>query len=106
LKNEIVYSSLVHWLVGGSLLQYQGCYPDRKTERRRLGMNKKIIVIAMVMAFALSAAGLGFAAKLKCTVDGVAGEVVTMTCKKADKLAVGDKVKVSPPKKKAAVEGC
>ena len=36
----------------------------------------------------------------------VDGDKVTMTCKKADKLSVGDKVKISPPKKKGAVEGC
>ncbi len=69
-------------------------------------MKKKIIAVAMVMAFALSTAGLGFAAKLKCTVDGVDGDKVTMTCKKADKLSAGDKVKISLPKKKGAVEGC
>lgn len=69
-------------------------------------MNKKIVSLAIAVVFALSTAGLGFAAKLKCTVDAVDGEKVTMTCEKADKLAPGDKIKVSPPKKKGAVEGC
>lgn len=69
-------------------------------------MNKKIVSLAIAVVFALSTAGLGFAAKLKCTVDAVDGEKVTMTCPKADKLAPGDKIKVSPPKKKGAVEGC
>lgn len=69
-------------------------------------MNKKIVSLAMAVVFALSVAGLGYAAKLKCTVDAVDGEKVTMTCKKASKLAPGDKVKVSPPKKKGAIEGC
>lgn len=68
-------------------------------------MNKKIVCFAMAMAFALSTASVGFAAKLKCTVDGVDGDKVTMTCEKADKLAPGDKVKVSTAKK-ATVEGC
>jgi len=68
-------------------------------------MNKKIVCFALAMVFALSTAGIGFAAKLKCTVDSVDGEKVTMTCKKADKLAPGDKIKVSPAKK-ATVEGC
>ena len=68
-------------------------------------MNKKIITLALAVVFALSAVGVGFAAKLKCTVDAVEGEKVTMTCKKADKLKAGDKVKVSASKK-AAVEGC
>ncbi len=69
-------------------------------------MNKKVVCIAMALAFALSTATAGFAAKLKCTVDAVDGDKVTMTCKKADKLKAGDKVKVYPPKKKGAVEGC
>ena len=67
---------------------------------------KKTIVVAMAMMFALSTAGSVFAAKLKCTVDAVDGDKVTMTCEKADKLAPGDKVKVTPPKKGAAIEGC
>ena len=69
-------------------------------------MNKKIVTLALALVFALSTASVGFAAKLKCTVDSVEGNTVTMTCKKADKLKAGDKVKVSPPKKKGAVEGC
>lgn len=68
-------------------------------------MKKKIVCFALAMVFALSTAGIGFAAKLKCTVDSVDGDKVTMTCKKADKLAPGDKIKVSPAKK-ATVEGC
>ena len=69
-------------------------------------MNKKIVILGLTLVFALSSAGLGFAAKVKCTVDSVDGNTVTMTCKKANKLKAGDKVKVVPPKKKAAVEGC
>lgn len=68
-------------------------------------MNKKIACFALAMVFALSTAGLSFAAKVKCTVDSVEGDTVTMTCKKADKLKAGDKVKVSPPKG-GAIEGC
>jgi Cu/Ag efflux protein CusF len=70
-------------------------------------MNKKIVSLALAMVFALSTAGVGFAAKLKCTVDAVDVETgkVTMTCEKADKLEVGAKVKVSV-KKKGAIEGC
>jgi hypothetical protein len=68
-------------------------------------MNKKIVACAMALVFALSTAGLGFAAKLKCTVDAVDGDKVTMTCEKADKLNAGDKVKVSTPRK-GAIEGC
>lgn len=68
-------------------------------------MNRKIVVLALATVFAMSTVSLSFAAKVKCTVDAVDGDKVTMTCKKADKLKVGDAVKVSA-KKKAAVEGC
>ena len=69
-------------------------------------MNKKIVSIALALLFILSTAGMGFAAKVKCTVDSVEGDKVTMTCEKADKMKAGDKVKVSTAKKKGAVEGC
>ena len=68
-------------------------------------MNKKIVSLALAMVFALCTASLSFAAKVNCTVDAVDGDKVTMTCKKADKMKAGDKVKVST-KKKAAIEGC
>jgi hypothetical protein len=68
-------------------------------------MNKKIAALTMALVFALSTAGLGFAAKLKCTVDAVDGDKVTMSCEKADKLAPGDKVKVATSRK-GAIEGC
>ena len=70
-------------------------------------MNKRIVFIALALIFALSTATASFAAKkIKCTVDSVEGDKVTMTCEKADKLKEGDKVKVSPGKKKGAIEGC
>jgi hypothetical protein len=69
-------------------------------------MKKKIVAFAMALVFAFCTAGLGFAAKLKCTVDKVDGEKVTMTCEKADKMAAGDEVKVTPARKKVATEGC
>jgi hypothetical protein len=68
-------------------------------------MNKKFAALTMALIFSLSTAGLGFAAKLKCTVDAVEGDKVTMTCEDADKLAPGDKVKVATSKK-GAIEGC
>ena len=58
----------------------------------------------MVVAFALSSAGLVMAKAVKCTVDSVDGDKVTMTCKDA-KLKAGDKVKVKAGSKKG-VEGC
>ncbi|WP_163340175.1 selenite/tellurite reduction operon protein ExtJ [Desulfopila sp. IMCC35008] len=69
-------------------------------------MKKGLVTLAVALVFALSTATVGFAAKVKCTVDAVDGDKVTMTCEKADKFAAGDKVKVSPAKKKGAIEGC
>lgn len=68
-------------------------------------MKKAIVSVILVLTFAVSTVAV--AAKLKCVVDSVEGDKVTMTCKKADKLKAGDKVKVSPPKGAgAAIEGC
>ncbi len=57
----------------------------------------------MVAAFVMST-GLAFAKSQSCTVDGVDGDKVTMTCKD-NKLKTGDTVRVKAGKKKA-VEGC
>ena len=65
---------------------------------------KKVITVVMVAAFALSA-GAALASKVKCTVESVSGDTVTLTCKKASKLKAGEKVNVKPAKKKA-IEGC
>lgn len=65
---------------------------------------KKLVTAILVVAFALSSAGLVMAAKVKCTVDSVEGDKVTMTCDKADELKAGDKVQVKGAK--GAIEGC
>ncbi len=65
---------------------------------------KKVMTIVLAAAFALSATVV-IAKSVKCVVDAVEGDKITMTCKKADKLEVGDKVKVKKAKKKA-LEGC
>ena len=65
---------------------------------------KKLVIAAMVAAFVMSSS-MVMAASLKCTVDTVVDDKVTMTCKKADKLKAGDKVKVKAGGK-AAYEGC
>jgi len=69
-------------------------------------MKKTIVSTVMALIFAVSVVGTGMAASVKCTVDAVDGDKVTMTCKKADKLKAGDKVKVKKAKKAGAVEGC
>lgn len=69
-------------------------------------MKKRMLSAALVLFFVMGSVGSGFAARLKCTVDSVDGEKVTMMCEDADKLKKGDKLRISPPKKGAAVEGC
>lgn len=71
-------------------------------------MSKKVLVSVMAAAFLMSTVAVGFAAKVKCTVDSVDGDKVTMTCKKASKLKAGDKVSVKAKKSggKKAIEGC
>lgn len=58
----------------------------------------------MVAAFVMSSS-MVMAASVKCTIDSVDGDKVTMTCKKVGKLKAGDKVKLKADKKKA-YEGC
>jgi len=67
-------------------------------------MSKKLLTLALAVAFIASTATVSLAAK-KCTVDGVEGDKVTMTCDGAGDLKAGDKVVVKPAKGKA-VEGC
>ena len=80
-------------------------------------MSKKMISLAMALAFVVSTAAVSFAADCKGTVKAVAGTSVTVTCEdgseaKAEGAAkVGDKVmvkggKIEAAKKKKAIEGC
>ena len=66
---------------------------------------KKVLAVAMALAFTASAASVTFAGTVKCTVKDVSGSTVTMDCKKASKLHAGDSVKVKAQKAKA-IEGC
>ena len=66
---------------------------------------KKIFAVALVLMF-VGTASVSFGAKMKCEVTGVDGDTVTMTCEKADQLKKGDKLRITPPKKGAAIEGC
>lgn len=68
-------------------------------------MKKRIMAAIVALFFIAGTAGVGFAARLKCTVEGVEGDKVTLTCEDADKLKAGDKLKISTPKK-GGVEGC
>lgn len=66
---------------------------------------KKLVTALMVAAFTLSVAGFAMAREVRCTVNSVSGNTVTMTCKRADRLKAGDKVKVKISVKRA-LEGC
>lgn len=68
-------------------------------------MKKGIVSVVLALTFAVSTVAV--AATVKCTVDSVDGDKVTMTCKKASKLKAGDSVKVKAKKAGgAAIEGC
>ncbi|MEE4167137.1 MAG: hypothetical protein V2I35_14130 [Desulfocapsaceae bacterium] len=67
---------------------------------------KKIVAGLCALFFIVSVAGVSVAARLKCTVEAVDGDTVTLTCEDADKLKKGDKLKISTPKGGAAIEGC
>lgn len=77
-------------------------------------MSKKMISLAMALAFVVSTAAVSFAAD--CTVTAVDGTKVTVDCggtvsKVEGSAKVGDKVsvkdgKIEAKKKKKAIEGC
>ena len=69
-------------------------------------MKKKLIALAMAMAFTASTAMVAYS--FTCEVTAVDGETVTLKCKEkyAKKLKVGGKAKVSAKKSGGGVEGC
>jgi Spy/CpxP family protein refolding chaperone len=68
---------------------------------------KKVCAAAFILMFLATTASMSFAAKVKCEVTAVDGDTVTLTCEgKGDKFKVEDKLKITPAKKGAAVEGC
>ena len=71
-------------------------------------MKKMTTLLAATLFFATVLAATAGAATLKCTVEKVEGDVITMNCgDKAATLAAGTKVKVKTAKAKtAAIEGC
>ncbi|MCF8056839.1 MAG: hypothetical protein K9K37_09390 [Desulfocapsa sp.] len=69
---------------------------------------KKSIILMTALVFMVTAVATIQAAALKCTVEKVEGNVVTMDCgDKAATLSAGTEVKVKTAKaKSAAIEGC
>ncbi len=68
----------------------------------------KKITMLIAMLFMLNTAATLYAATLKCTVEKVEGNMITLDCgEKAAKIEVGTKVKVKTQKSaSAAIEGC
>lgn len=71
-------------------------------------MSKKIVTLALAMAFAASTASVSVAARyVSCEVKAVDGSKVTLDCgKDAGKFDAGDNVKIKEKKKRRAIEGC
>ncbi len=68
---------------------------------------KKVCAAVFVLMFVATTASMSFAAKVKCEVTAVDGDTVTLTCEgKGDQFKVEDKLRITPAKKGAAVEGC
>ncbi len=69
---------------------------------------KKITTLLATLIVTAMLSSTTLATTLKCTVDSVEGDVVTMNCgTKAANLKAGTMVKVKvAPKKAAAIEGC
>lgn len=68
-------------------------------------MTKKMLALALALVFVASTATFTMArGSINCEVIAIEGKTVTLECKTTDKLNVGDKVRVRPPRK--AMEGC
>ena len=67
---------------------------------------KKLTTTLLAVTFIFSSAGMSMASSAKCTVTEIKDNIVTMDCgNKAEKMHVGDNLKVKTVKKQA-VEGC
>lgn len=71
-------------------------------------MKKLTTLLTATLFFATVLSATAYAATLKCTVEKVEGNVITMDCgEKAETLEAGTEVKVKTAKAKtAAIEGC
>ena len=67
---------------------------------------KKLTATILTIAFIMGSAGMSMAASAKCVVTEIKDNIVSMDCgDKAEKMKVGDNLKVKIAKKQA-VEGC
>ncbi len=71
-------------------------------------MKKNLIALIMAIMFLVGTVVTGIAASSKCEVKSVDGTTVVLDCGgQAEKIKVGDKVKIKVKKNKSqAIEGC
>lgn len=71
-------------------------------------MAKKLITLAMTLAFTLSVAGVSLAGRTTCEVKSVEDDTVTMKCDSTKGMKEGSKVKVRfrGGGGKRGIEGC
>lgn len=73
-------------------------------------MAKKLITLAMTLAFTVSVVGLSLAGRTTCEVEKVKDDTVTMKCRSTAGMEEGTKVKVryrgGGGSKSRGIEGC
>ncbi len=72
-------------------------------------MAKKLITMAMALAFTLSIAGVSMAGSTDCQVKSVDGDTVTMKCRSTEGMKEGTKVKIryrGGSSRSHGIEGC
>ena len=70
-------------------------------------MKKQIIVLLSSLALLAAITTGAYAASITCSVESIENGQVLLSCGQlADKIKVGDKVKVRTKTKRKAIEGC
>jgi len=69
-------------------------------------MKKQIIVLLTSLAVLASLSTGAIAKSITCSVEKIDNETVMLTCDHADKLKVGEKVRVKTKAARKALEGC
>ena len=73
-------------------------------------MAKKLITLAMTLAFTLSVVGVSLAGRTTCEVESVDGDKVTMKCRTTEGMEEGTKVKImyrgGGGSRSHGIEGC
>ncbi|MFP3982215.1 MAG: selenite/tellurite reduction operon protein ExtJ [Desulfurivibrionaceae bacterium] len=72
-------------------------------------MAKKLITLAMTLAFTVSVVGISLAGRTDCEVEKIEKDTVTMKCRSTEGMKEGTKVKVmyrGGASKSRGIEGC